>query len=172
MDLLNPFNDLAKQVFSQQPIVIVLFLIFMFLLLIFYATKAVSKQNSEDHAEKNQLIELTGKTIGAFNKLSEMIDSLKKSQDVRNESIAVQIKEQKQTNQNLQSLNYAFADYHTSLTDTIGTIFKNQITGRLDNVESRVDEIYDLVKNKPDCNDEILNRLNELGKQIEGLKIE
>lgn len=162
-------NDTAKWIFTQQPIIIVLFLVFMAILLIFYATKTVSKQNSEDHLEKNQLIDLTGKTLGAFNKLSEAIESLKKSQDIRNESIAEQIKEQQTTNRNLQGLNTAFADYHTSLADTIGMIFKNQVTGRLDKVELKVDEIYDIVKNKPDCNDEILNRLNDLGKTLDRL---
>lgn len=163
MDILNPFNDLAKWVFTQQPIIIVLFLIFMSLLLIFYATKTVSKQNSEDHEEKKMLLEL-------FGDLKNAITALSASQEKRNETVEIQIKEQQTTNRNLQGLNNAFADYHTSLADTIGTIFKNQVTGRLDKVESRVDDIYDLVKNKPDCNDEILNRLNNLGKDFTELK--
>lgn len=163
MDILNPFNDLAKWVFTQQPIIIVLFLVFMSLLLIFYATKTVSKQNSEDHEEKKMLLEL-------FGDLKNAITALSASQEKRNETVEIQIKEQQTTNRNLQGLNNAFADYHTSLADTIGTIFKNQVTGRLDKVESRVDDIYDLVKNKPDCNDEILNRLNNLGKDFTELK--
>lgn len=155
-------NDTAKWVFSQQPIIIVLFLVFIALLLIFYATKTVSQQNTQDHEEKKMLLEL-------FSDLKTAITNLADSQVKRNESLEVQIAEQKTTNRNLGSLNQAFADYHSSLADTIGVIFKNQITGRLDQMETRIDEIYDLAKNKPDCNDEILDRLNDLGKNIDKL---
>lgn len=169
-DLLNPFNDLAKEIFRQQPIIIVLFLIFIFLLLIFYATRTVSKQNSEDHKEKGQLIELIKDSNAMFARLGDAIDSLKVAQEKRNENHEIQISEQKQTNNNLRSLNNAFADYHGSLTDTITTILKNQFTTRLDNVETKVDDIYHVVTSKSDCNDEVLNRLNGLGRDIENIK--
>lgn len=156
-------NDTAKWIFTQQPIIIVLFLVFMAILLIFYATKTVSKQNSEDHEEKKMLLTL-------FADLKNAISAMSSAQEKRNESIEVQIQEQRNTNKNLSSLNVAFADYHSSLADTIGMIFKNQVTGRLDKVESKVDEIYSVVSNKPDCNDEILNRLNDLGREFTELK--
>lgn len=170
MDILNPFNELAKDIFRQQPIIIVLFLVFMFILLVFYATRTVSKQQSEDHKEKGLLIELVRDATTANGKLTEAIESLKVSQDTRNAALEVQIKEQQTTNRNLSSLNIAFADYHTSLADTISNLFKNQVTTRLDNLESTVKDILSTVKNKPDCNDEVLNRLNEMGRDMDALK--
>lgn len=161
MDILNPFNDLAKDIFRQQPIIIVLFLIFMFILLVFYATRTVSKQNSEDHREKGLLIELVKDSNTMFGNLREAIDSLKSSQDKRSEALVHQINEQKITNSNLNLLNKSFSDYHTSIADTI-SLFSTQISIRLNGVETSINEL----KNKPDCNDEILNRLNSLGRDI------
>lgn len=161
MDILNPFNDIAKEIFKQQPIIIVLFLIFMFLLLIFYATRTVSKQNSEDHKEKGQLIDLIKDSNTMFGALRDAIDSLRDSQNRRNEALQHQIIEQKTTNNNLGLLNKSFSDYHTSIADTI-SLFNTQMNVRLTGVEQSLNEL----KNKPDCNDEILNRLNTLGQEI------
>lgn len=161
MDILNPFNDIAKDIFSKQPIIIVLFLIFIFLLLIFYATRTVSKQQTEDHKEKGLLIELVKDSNTMFGALRDAIDGLRVSQDKRNESLAHQIKEQKETNATLTILNKSFADYHTSIADTI-SLLNTQINVRLNAVEQLLNEL----KSKPDCNDEILNRLNNLNKDI------
>jgi len=162
---MESINEFFKLLFEQQPLSIVLSIIIIFLFLVIYATRTVSKQQTEDHEEKKMLIDL-------FSDLKGVINALTQAQNKRNETVEIQIQEQKTTNRNLSSLNTAFADYHSSLADTISVIFKNQITGRLDNVESKVNEVYDLVKNKPDCNDELLNRLNDIGKQLDQISKE
>lgn len=161
MDILNPFNELAKDIFRQQPIIIVLFLIFMFILLVFYATRTVSKQQSEDHKEKGLLIELVKDSNQMFAVLRDAIDSLRVSQEKRNEALANQIVEQKSTNTSLNLLNKSFGDYHTSIADTIA-LLNTQISMRLNTVENSINEL----KSKPDCNDEILIKLNGLSKDI------
>jgi len=156
MDILNPFNYNLKWIFTQQPIIIVLFLAFVLLLLFIIAIRAGSKQNSEDHKEKGLLIELVKDSNHMFGALREAIDGLRVSQEKRNEALVESLKEQKTTNLNLTALNQALATNHSDFVDTITVVLRNQVTGRLDKVEGRVDEIYDIVAAKSDCNELVL----------------
>lgn len=170
MDILNPFNDLAKQIFTQQPIIIVLFLVFMLIILAIIATRMVSKQNSEDHNEKSLLISLVKDSNQMFGALRDAIDGLRISQEKRNDALVESLKEQKTTNTNLSALNQALATNHADFVDTITVVLRNQVTGRLDKVEGRVDEIYDIVKTKTDCNDIVLDKIETLNKDLVLLK--
>lgn len=170
LDFLNPFNDIAKDIFRQQPIVIVLFLIFMAMVIIFYALKIAGKQNSEDHKEKGLLINLVKDSNQMFGALREAIDGLRISQEKRNDAFVESLQEQKATNQNLTALNQALANNHSDFVDTITVVLKNQVTGRLDKVEGRVDEIYDIVAAKSDCNDLVLEKIGSLSNDVISLK--
>lgn len=160
---MEQINEFFKLIFDQQPVMVVLVIIIMFLFLVIYATRSVSTQQTQDHEEKRMLIDL-------FSDLKGVIDRLSVAQEKRNEAFGSQIEEQRATNKNLSALNVAFADYHSSLADTISTMFRTQITARLDKVELKVDELIDVAKNKPDCNDEIINRMNNLHRDIEIMK--
>lgn len=169
-DFLNPFNDIAKDIFRQQPIVIVLFLIFMAMVIIFYALKISGKQNSEDHKEKGLLIELVKDSNQMFGALKDAIDGLRISQEKRNEALTEQLKEQKTTNTNLTALNQALASNHADFVDTITVVLRNQVTGRLDKVEGRLDEVYEIVTTKADCNDLVLEKIESLSNDVISLK--
>lgn len=169
-DFLNPFNDIAKDIFRQQPIVIVLFLIFMAMVIIFYALKISGKQNSEDHTEKSLLIDLVKDSNHMFGALREAIDGLRMSQEKRNDALVESLKEQKTTNLNLTALNQALANNHSDFVDTITVVLRNQVTGRLDKVEGRVDEIYNIITTKPDCNDLVLEKISNLSSDVVSLK--
>jgi len=92
------------------------------------------------------------------------------SQEKRNDAIEVQIQEQKVTNTNLTALNQALANNHSDFVDTITVVLRNQVTGRLDKVEGRVDEIYNIVTTKTDCNDLVLEKISTLSNDVVSLK--
>lgn len=167
---MEAINEFLIKLLDKDPLILILFIVIMFLILVIYATRAVSKQNTEDHTEKKQLIELIQNTSAAFVSLKDAIDSLRVAQDIRNETNLKQLEAMNKVGIGVELLNKAFADYHVSIDDTL-QLNRDTIVAKMNYFEGLVTELSNAIKNTPDNYNRIERLLERIVQQNEEIKV-